>query len=219
VVLVTIERFSFTTKILLPPDNFLRLHEVFQIVTLILFTVLIHFFVLKEVTGNFKDLQTKRGFWLTTIFIIGIYLYATGNGVHELGSFIFNSYCPLFNFTSAVCKSAFINDYYFGNGLYFVGAYLMTIPLILFERRHPSSLDRRNLIILFINSLVYALAIFAYAAFDRVAVGLIFSVITLVSVLILLRTAERKYTQIPFTLYTAIAYGVGTIGALLVKVL
>jgi len=47
VLLVTLERFSFTTQVVLQPYSFLRLHEVFQIATLILFTVLIPTFVLR----------------------------------------------------------------------------------------------------------------------------------------------------------------------------
>lgn len=41
VVLVSLERFSFTTRVLLQPSQFLRLHEALQIGVLILATVLI----------------------------------------------------------------------------------------------------------------------------------------------------------------------------------
>src|SRR5689334_14643086 len=91
VLLVTIERFSFTTHVLLPPYNFLRLHEVLQIGTLILFTVLIPLFLLREVTQQWAALQMRDGMLCLTIFVIGLYFYATGNGVHELASFQFNT--------------------------------------------------------------------------------------------------------------------------------
>ena len=62
VILVTIERFSPTTKILLQPNNFLRLHELFQMLTLILFTAIIPFLTLKELSHNFDLIKTKGGF-------------------------------------------------------------------------------------------------------------------------------------------------------------
>lgn len=60
VILVTIERFSPTTQILLQPASFLRLHEVLQIVTLILFTVLIPTFVLREMSDGLAALSVLQ---------------------------------------------------------------------------------------------------------------------------------------------------------------
>src|SRR5579872_1187583 len=90
VILVSIERFSPTTTILLQPDNFLRLHEMIQMTLLILFTVIIPAFVLRELTVNFKLLQSKKGAALGLLFTVGIYFYATGNGLHEVASFLLN---------------------------------------------------------------------------------------------------------------------------------
>src|SRR5260221_11578758 len=129
VLLVTIERFSPTTQILLQPYNFLRLHEVFQMSFLILATVLIPALLLREVTDNFRLMQTKYGLILFIIFIIGIYFYATGNGVHELASFLFNSFCDIKNIYPDICGGLFFNDYYFGNAVYFIGAFLMNVSL------------------------------------------------------------------------------------------
>jgi hypothetical protein len=41
VLVVTGERFSFTTRVVLPPSNFLRLHEVLQMTLMILATVVL----------------------------------------------------------------------------------------------------------------------------------------------------------------------------------
>src|SRR3989338_5145983 len=138
VLLVTIERFSFTTKILLQPYGFLRLHEIFQMTVLILITVIIPFLILKEVTNNFDLFKTKKGFWLAFTFLIGVYFYATGNGVHEVSSFNFNQFCDTKNFQGNLCGSMFFNDYYTGNILYFVGGILMYLSLLLFEQRNPN---------------------------------------------------------------------------------
>ena len=219
VLLVTIERFSFTTQVFLQPFNFLRLHEVFQMLTIILATVIIPFFILREVTDNFSALKSTKGVILGTLFITGIYFYATGNGVHELGSFAFNTYCETKNVTGNLCGGLFFNDYYFGNILYFIGAFLMNIVIILFERDHPQKIPiaGKNLAILITNSVVYAFAIFAYSGFDRVLVGLVYSLISMVVIDVLLLTARTKPKHLPFTLYAASTYTLGTLASLLMR--
>lgn len=220
VILVTIERFSFTTKILLPPDNFLRLHEVFQIATLILFTVVLPALYLKELTKNFDLLKKRTGGILLLVFIIGVYFYATGNGVHELGSFFFNEYCPTKNFTSIQCKGMFINDYYYGNGLYFLGATLMVIPLLMFELMNGiEKIGKKDKIFLIANGIFYALTIFAYAAFDRVEVGLIYSLIMMFVTLGFFIKIRKKMWNYPFITYSTIAYTLGGIFSLVIRLI
>lgn len=220
VLLVTIERFSPTTKIILQPFNFLRVHEVVQMMLIILATTLIPFMIFKELTQNFTLLKKKNVFVWAILFIIGIYFYATGNGVHEVASYIFNTFCNTKQVQQGFCGSSFFNDYYFGNIVYFIGAYLMVIPLIFIERENPGpKFDRKNWIILIINAVVFAFAIFAYAAFDRVLVGLVYSVISTISVLYLLFSSKKKYNSLPYTSYAVITYTLGTIASLLVRFL
>jgi hypothetical protein len=68
-----------------------------------------------------------------------------------------------------------------------------------------------------LNSLVYAFAIIAYAAFDRVVVGLVYAAAATGVMLVLLVTAPTRTTALPFTLYSAVAYGLGTVTSLLVR--
>lgn len=103
---------------------------------LILLTVIIPFLILNEVTNNFQSMRGKYGLIMGLLFITGVYFYATGNGVHELASFFFNTYCGTKNVSEEVCEGMFFNDYYFGNILYFIGAFLMNAVLILFERKN-----------------------------------------------------------------------------------
>lgn len=218
VLLVTIERFSFTTTIILPPYDFIRLHEVFQICTLILFTVLIPVYLLKEATHQWELLKAKYGTLLLTLFVTGVYFYATGNGVHELASFQFHQYCDIKNFTDVLCGGFFFNDYYFGNGLYFFGAILMNIPLLIFERMKPNAtFTRKDLMPLWINSVVYACAIFAYAAFDRVLVGLVYSLVMTMVVASFFLSRKKPAHAYPITLSQMIAYTLGTVASLLVR--
>lgn len=218
VILVTIERFSFTTKILLQPYNFLRLHELVQMIFLILFTVLVPFLLLKEVSGNFEGLKLKRGFILALLFIIGIYFYATGNGLHEVSSFNFNQFCDTKNFSGDLCGSFFFNDYYTGNIFYFIGASLMVVSLLLLEKLKPNTMyQRKDLVVTIINAAIYAFAIFAYAAFDRVVAGLTYSVVVMLFAQFLFLQIRKKYLQYPVITYTAITYTLGTLAALFVR--
>ena len=218
VFLVTIERFSFTTKILLPPYNFLRLHEVLQMTVIILFTVLLPFFMLKEITHNFETVKKGKGFWLFMLFIIGIYFYATGNGLHEVSSFNFNTYCDTNDFSGNLCGGFFINDYYTGNILYFFGGILMIVPLLLFEKIKPTkAFSKKEFIILLINAVFYSLAIFAYAAFDKVLVGLIYSAIITVISLFIFYSVRNQFMRYPVITYTTITYTLGTLLAYIVR--
>lgn len=218
VLLVTVERFSFTTQVLLQPYNFIRLHEIVQITTLILFTVLIPIFVLKELTDNFEALKSKLGCGLLLIFITGIYFYATGNGLHEVSSFNFNNFCDTQNFTDDLCGSMFINDYYTGNIFYFFGAILMVVPLLVFEKLNPvKNFTKKDMVVTAVNATIFALAIFAYAGFDRVLVGLVYSIIIMFVALGFFARIRKKYWNYPYITYTTLAYTLGTLAAFLFR--
>lgn len=218
VLLVTIERFSFTTKILLQPYSFMRLHELVQMSVLILFTVLVPFFILRAISHNFETIKSGKGLLLAALFIIGVYFYATGNGVHEVSSFNFNNFCDIKHFSDDLCGGFFVNDYYTGNIMYFIGAILMTVPLFFLELLKPSTdYKKKDLALTLVNAGLYAFAVFAYAAFDRVLVGLIFSVIIMVVAGGLFLKMRKKYLQYPFITYMAATYTLGTVAALLVR--
>lgn len=189
-------------------------------VFLIFATVLIPVMVLKELSQNFVLLKKSKNLILFILFVSGIYFYATGNGVHEVASYIFNTYCNTKVIQAGFCESSFFNDYYFGNILYFVGGFFLVIPLIILEKQNPSpKFDKKDWVVLTINAAVFALAIFAYSAFDRVLVGLAYSVITTLAVLYLLFTSKRKYTELPYTTYAAITYTLGTLASTIVRLL
>ncbi|MBI3379153.1 hypothetical protein HY029_00160 [Candidatus Gottesmanbacteria bacterium] len=218
VLLVTAERFSFTTKILLAPYSFLRLHEVFQISVLLLFTVIIPFLILREATGKFDLFNTKNGAILALLFVIGVYFYSTGNGVHELGSFLFNQYCDTKKVVGEMCGGMFFNDYYFGNILYFIGAILMNIVFLFFERMRPNkTFIKKDMLPLAINGVIYSFAIFAYAAFDRVLVGFIYSLVMTLIADCFYFLNKKSYLAKPVTTYLALTYSLGTIASIIVR--
>lgn len=218
VLLVTIERFSFTGHVLLQPYNFLRLHEVFQMGFIFLINVLLQFWILKEISKNFSTVRTGKGIFLIFVFIAGIYFYSTGNGVHELASFFFNTFCNTKHLTTIQCNGMFFNDYYFGNIVFFIGAFLTTISSVLIERDVPNKTFRKNdFLLLGFNSLVFGFTIFAYAAFDKVLVGLAYAIITSLVLVAIFLLRKTKAAFLPYTLYTVIAYVLGTLASLVVR--
>ena len=218
VLLVSIERFSPTTKILLAPYNFLRLHEVIQMLLLIAATVVIPFFILKEVTNSFETIKKGKGLLLAAVFVLGIYLYATGNGIHELASFLLNTYCNVKLVSGNLCGGFFFTDYYFGNIVYFVGAFLMNVALILLEVMKPKvRLAGKDVWYIGINSVFYALAIFAYAGFDVVIVGLVYGLLMMVVADVILLFHWNRRMTLPVTFYTALTYAIGILAAIVVR--
>jgi len=184
---------------------------------LILLTVLIPTLLLKEITNNFKGFKQKE-FLLLLTFITGVYFYATGNGVHELASFLFNHYCDVARFSGDLCGGFFFNDYYVGNIYYFIGGFMMVVSLLLFERGRPNeTYKRKDLIPTILNAAVYAFAIFAYAAFDRVNVGIIYSIITSIFALSMFFSIRKHYLKYPVITYTTLTYLIGTIPAAIIR--
>jgi len=218
VILVTIERFSFTTKVLLQPYNFLRLHEAFQMTTIILFTVIIPFFILYYSSEMLQLFVKKKFVWILVLFIGGVYFYSTGNGLHEMASFTLNQYCNPKAVTGTFCNGQFFNTYYTGNILYFIGGIFMVLALLLTEKINPNlTYSKKDVAITVINAVVYAFAIFAYAAFDPVLVGLVYSLIIMLASVYLWFGIRKKYLQYPVIFYTALTYTIGTIAALIVR--
>lgn len=220
VVLVTVERFSFTQRVLLPPHDFLRLHELLQMTVIILFTVVIPALVLREVSQNFAALRSRAGAWLFVAFIAGVYYYATGNGLHEMASFALTASCNPDHVVGDVCGGLFFNDFYTGNIMYFVGAFLMTASVLILERMRPAAepFGRGALAVLAVNAVVFALTVLAYAGFDRVLVGLAYSVAMTLFVLACFLPIRSRYREHPFITYTTIVYVLGTIASIAVRI-
>jgi hypothetical protein len=214
VLLVTIERFSFTTTILLQPFSFIRLHELIQGPILLTLFLVVSTFVLKEISYEFKALRYPS----LAIFVVGAYLYGLGEGWHEVTSFTLNQYCDAHEISSELCGGLFVNDYYTGNILFFVGAVCMATALMTLERVNPSSAwNNRNVAIGAVNSFIYSFTFFAYAAFDLVQVGLYSTAALMLISLVLLAGVVRRWRQYPYLGYSAFAYTLATAASLVVR--
>src|SRR3954462_6847371 len=170
---IIIERLLPITRVLLQPYDFIRLHEINQTVIFLTITVVLSFFVLRSVTDNFRTLNSTLNTVLAAIFVCGAYLYGAGEGWHEAASFTLNTYCDTQNLAGNLCQGLFINDYYVGNLIFFVGGVMMNTVLLVFATQQKMDrFNNKDMAILLVNSLVYAFTWFAYAAFDVVLLGL-----------------------------------------------
>jgi hypothetical protein len=216
--IIIIERLSPTREILLQPSNFIRLHELNQTVIFLPITVILSFFMLRSVTNSFQTLTTRCNTVLAVIFVCGAYLYGAGEGWHEVASFTLNTYCDTTNLTGNLCQGLFINDYYAGNLIFFVGGVLMNATLLaLATQRKMERFTNQDMAILLFNSVVYAFTWFAYAAFDIVLLGLFFAaLLAMISIISFLRV-KRNVREYPYITYSVVAYPLATLATLLYR--
>ena len=199
------------------PYNSIRLHQLNQTILFIGATVVLSFFYLKEFTQNFTSLSKKGDMLLAMFFVIGVYLYGAGEGWHEVASFTWNTYCSP-QAADNLCRGLYINDYYTGNIIFFVGGLLMNIPLLVLSLRHPTQVfNNKNITILTLNSIVYAFTWFAYAAFDEVGVGLFFSAVLMIISGYYFFQIYKGFRKYPFVLYSFGAYTLATAASAVVR--
>lgn len=203
---------------ILPPFNFIRLHQFNQTVIFITATVVLSFFYLKLFTNDFLALKNRGYSFFMLIFLVGIYLYGAGEGWHEIASFTLNTYCNPKKILGNLCHGLFINDYYAGNIIFFVGSIFVTIVLLYLSSKFTSKkFNAQEMIVLVLNSLVYAFTWFAYAAFDVVLIGLMFSTLLMLISWAFLIKVKYKFRDYPFITYSTIAYTLSTLTTIFFK--
>ncbi len=219
-VVITVERVSPTTRILLQPYGFLHLHEALQIGLITAAGTVISFLILREVSDGFRLLAAGGGAALGCLFILGTYFAASGNAAHEVASFLFNRFCDVHHVRPGACGSEYVNDYFFGNVTYFVGLGLSNLAVVLVERRRPDgSMTRGDVWVTVANAAVLALTFVAYDAFDRVLVGLVSTVVFALVFGGLLLTARARPRFLPFTLYSGLGFTLAAVIAIPIRAL
>jgi hypothetical protein len=215
---IIIERLLPITRVLLQPYDFIRLHEINQTVIFLPITVILSFFVLQSVTDNFRTLSRKLNTVLAVIFLCGAYLYGAGEGWHEVASFTLNIYCDAQNLAGNLCQGLFINDYYAGNLIFFVGGVMMNaVLLVLATQQKMDRFNNKDMAILLVNSLVYAFTWFAYAAFDVVLLGLYFAALLAVISIVVWVKVKRNIREYPYITYSVVAYTLATIATIIYR--
>lgn len=204
----------------LQPYNFIRLHELNQTIPFIGATVILSFFYLQLFTDNFRSITKNGNRWMVLLLLVGTYLYGAGEGWHEVASYTLNTYCAPKNLAGNLCHGLFINDYYTGNIIFFIGGLLSTISLLVLASRHKmKAFSHTEMSVMLTNSVVFALTWFAYSAFDTVLVGLFFSALLMVISWFFFWKIRASYHSYPFVVYSMVAYTLATVGAVVVKVI
>jgi hypothetical protein len=215
---IIIERLLPITRMLLQPYDFIRLHEINQTVIFLPITIILSCLVLQSVTDRFRRLDTPFNTVLAVVFVCGAYLYGAGEGWHEVASFTLNTYCDTENLAGNLCNGLFINDYYAGNLIFFVGGVMMNSVLLALATQQPMErFDNKDMAILLVNSLVYGFTWFAYAAFDVVLLGLFFAaLLALISIAAWLRV-KRNMREYPYITYSVVAYALATAATMIYR--
>lgn len=216
VLLIIVERLLPYTRGFFQPYNFIQLHQLIQALIFIPITVILSFFVMKIITHDFQALKEKGNALLAGLFVIGAYFYGVGEGLHEVAIVTLHNYCR--HLLSNLCGGLFINSYYTGNIIFFVGGILMNVSLLALAKKLPTNpLTKKDLVILTINSIVFAFTWFAYAAFDTVSVGLFFSALLMIVSLGFLIIVRKRWKAYPFIIYSAFAYSLATIATFAIR--
>jgi hypothetical protein len=220
VVLITIERFSRTTRVVLAPHSFLSLHQLIQTVVLILASSVLAMLLFWETSGHLKALPGRSAVWLSVLFIAGTYLYGAGESLHELASYLLDARCDADHPVGDLCGGLFVNTFYTGNILFFVGAALITgVPIIAERLNENPDLRRPGTLPLILNAVVYSLTVVAYAAFDTVLVGLVFAVVMLIFTAVLWLPIRRSASRYPVATYWFITYLLGAVVSIVLRFL
>jgi hypothetical protein len=218
VLIIIIERLLPYTRNVLQPYNFISVHQLIQTLIFIPITVILLFFAMKIITNNFHALKEKGNSLLVFLFVIGVYFYGAGEGWHEVANFALHTHCNTHQSFNNICGGLFINSFYTGNLIFFIGGVFMNLSLLTLAKKLPTpSLTKNQIIILILNSIVYAFTWFAYAAFDTVSVGFLFSLLLTITSLGFLTVVRKKWKAYPFIIYSAIAYSLATIATCIVR--
>jgi hypothetical protein len=72
--------------------------------------------------------------------------------------------------------------------------------------------------VLVVNAVVFSATVIAYAGFDRVLVGLVYSLVMLVVSLAFLLRARNCWRQFPYTTYTSLVYTIGAVASVIIRI-
>jgi membrane protein implicated in regulation of membrane protease activity len=184
--------------------------------------ILIYFFLARDMLARAADgRRLKCGLLLACIFLLGVFFAATSGGLHESTNYLDVRFCHDGSDPSPICQIIHVNDDYFAHYLYYLGVLFFNFTLLVLEWLRPSRVAARirDLWWLGANAFFIAAGIFANLAFEEATLDLVFfSIVSVTSITLLLRR-RHDWRQRPFTLYLASSYAVGTIAAMVYKLI
>jgi len=92
-----------------------------------------------------------------------------------------------------------------------------TVLLALATQQKMDRFNNNDMIILLVNSLVYAFTWFAYAAFDVVLLGLYFAALLAIISIAAWLKVKRNMREYPYITYSVVAYTLATIATIMYR--
>ena len=155
------------------------------------------------------------------VFLVGIYLFGVSSGDHETTNYLHYRFCADQPVNPDLCAAVAFHDDTFSHLLYYLGVIMYTLAVVAIEWRLPRRTEatRRDGVLILANAAVISMGIFANLAFEAAAIDMVaFGVVAAVANVLLWLTGKR-WTQMPFTLYIAAAFGAGLAATVLYKLL
>jgi hypothetical protein len=220
IIILSLNRLTLWTQAYLSPYEFLRFLDFNAMLPIPLISVMLYFFLLREIIRNPSFYQTKQFTRYFLLFLIGVYFFAAGSGVHEVTNYLNIRFCDSGDVQTALCRIIGFNDDTFSHYLYYFGFIMLNTALMLIEYRNPreKSITYQNILHLSVNALVIAIGIFVNLAFEENGIDLVFFAGVMLFSLYLLFFRRQSYRTLPVTMYLAIAYTVGVFSTLLYKI-
>lgn len=210
VVLLSINRLSTLTSDYVASNQFLRWVDLNNMLVLPLISVLAFYLLKRQIE---YDAPARGGGWhlvLNLAFIAGVYILAASYGNHEVTNYLHARFCMGGDADTTLCRIIIFNDDDFSHWVFFTGFVLINGALMLLQTLFPyrpyrGRLTPGDVVLLIVNGLFIAVAVFANLAFETI--GLDLYVVLLLAVLAV-GLLWRRGAQ-PLLIYYAAAYSVG----------
>lgn len=208
-ILLTVNRLSSLTTGYVADNEFLRWVDFHNLLTLPLLSLTAFYFLKTTLEADAAPGSERLRLWIGLLFLLGIYIYGAGYGVHEVTNYLHIRFCGGQGATSEdiLCRIVAFNDDEFSHWIWFGGFIIINVALLLTQAatRPHARPGARDVVFLLINAFFVAAAIFANLAFEEIGADLyIVAVVALWSFYYLWRKGPR-----PLFIYYAAAYGVG----------
>ena len=221
IVSLSINRLGSFTQNRLEPYEFLRWLDVNAMLPIPIGSIVMYYLLKKDVEFAGEATTTRPLLALNVAFLVGVYLFGASSGDHETTNYLHHRFCTEQPVDPDLCAVVAFHDDTFSHVLYYLGVIMYTLALVTIEWQFPRRTEAtgRDGALILVNAAVIAVGIFANLAFEAAAIDMVaFGVVAAVANVLLWLTGKR-WTQMPFTLYIAAAFGAGLVATVLYKLL
>lgn len=221
ILLLSFNRLTSLTTNFLQPYEFLRWLDFNAMIPIPLLSIILYYFLKRQITYDHPFLKTSAYFILNIIFITGVYFFGAGSGDHEVTNYLNTRFCDRGKIDSPICNIIKYNDDEFSHYVYYIGFILLNVALMFTEYNIPRKTPARKKDILFVslNGIFIGLGIFANLAFEEIGLDLYFFGSVMALSLYLLVSKKRNFFNFPIISYFAISYSFGVLSTIIFKLI